>query len=129
MIRRPPRSTRTYTLFPYTTLFRSRLLTLIRIVVLAAQSGAVGVAYATQMLTLPWLALGITLAVSAVLCLGTALRLRGPWPVTELEYAVHLGCDLMIHSALLYYSGGSTNPFVRSEEHTSELQSLMRISY
>jgi len=25
---------------------------------------------------------------------------------------VHLGCDLMIHSALLYYSGGSTNPFV-----------------
>src|SRR3546814_14498698 len=26
MIRRPPRSTRTYTLFPYTTLFRSNLL-------------------------------------------------------------------------------------------------------
>src|SRR3546814_17442419 len=26
MIRRPPRSTRTYTLFPYTTLFRSELL-------------------------------------------------------------------------------------------------------
>src|SRR3546814_19949910 len=26
MIRRPPRSTRTYTLFPYTTLFRSALL-------------------------------------------------------------------------------------------------------
>src|SRR3546814_18413823 len=25
MIRRPPRSTRTYTLFPYTTLFRSRV--------------------------------------------------------------------------------------------------------
>src|SRR3546814_15129641 len=25
MIRRPPRSTRTYTLFPYTTLFRSRI--------------------------------------------------------------------------------------------------------
>ncbi|MDA0424062.1 ATP-binding protein [Stutzerimonas frequens] len=89
-----------------------RLLTLIRIVVLAAQSGAVGGAYATQLLSLPWLALGITLAVSAVLCLGTALRLRGPWPVTELEYAVHLGCDLLIHSALLYYSGGSTNPFV-----------------
>src|SRR3546814_17667748 len=28
MIRRPPRSTRTYTLFPYTTLFRSLLLDL-----------------------------------------------------------------------------------------------------
>src|SRR3546814_19298163 len=30
MIRRPPRSTRTYTLFPYTTLFRSRQYTLDR---------------------------------------------------------------------------------------------------
>src|SRR3546814_5144918 len=36
MIRRPPRSTRTDTLFPYTTLFRSRLA--------AADRGAVGVA-------------------------------------------------------------------------------------
>ncbi|WP_407292236.1 ATP-binding protein [Stutzerimonas zhaodongensis] len=89
-----------------------RLLTLIRILVLAAQSGAVGLAYATQLVELPWLHLGITLVVSAFICLGTALRLRGPWPVTEQEYAVHLGADLLIHSALLYYSGGSTNPFV-----------------
>src|SRR3990167_3342356 len=37
---------------------------------------------------------------------------RGPWPVTELEYAGQLACDLIIHSLLLYYSGGSTNPFV-----------------
>ncbi|MBV2207854.1 MAG: sensor histidine kinase, partial [Pseudomonas sp.] len=89
-----------------------RLLILIRVLVLAAQAGAVGLAYATQALTLPWVALGITLAISGLLCLGAALRLRGPWPVTELEYAVHLGFDLLIHSALLYYSGGSTNPFV-----------------
>lgn len=89
-----------------------RLLTLIRILVLAAQAGAVGLAYAAHLVALPWLHLGLTLLVSACICLGTALRLRGPWPVTELEYAVHLGADLLIHSALLYYSGGSTNPFV-----------------
>ena len=89
-----------------------RLLTLIRVLVLAAQAGAVGLAYGTKMFGLPWLPLGITLMVSALICLCTALRLRGPWPVTELEYAVHLGADLLIHSALLYYSGGSTNPFV-----------------
>ncbi|WP_312910749.1 ATP-binding protein [Stutzerimonas nitrititolerans] len=89
-----------------------RLLTLIRTLVLAAQTGAVGLAFATQLVILPWFHLGATLVVSAALCLGTALRLRGPWPVTDLEYAVHLGCDLLIHSALLYYSGGSTNPFV-----------------
>ncbi|UVE18539.1 ATP-binding protein [Pseudomonas sp. LS44] len=87
-------------------------LTLIRILVLAAQAGSVGFAYLSGFLELPWLALSITLGVSAVLCGLTALRLRGPWPVTELEYAVQLACDLIIHSVLLYYSGGSTNPFV-----------------
>ncbi len=89
-----------------------RLLTLIRVLVLAAQAGSVGLAYATQMFGLPWFHLAVTLGVSGLICLGTAVRLRGPWPVTELEYAVHLAADLLIHSALLYYSGGSTNPFV-----------------
>ena len=87
-------------------------LTLIRILVLAAQAGSVGLAYKSGMIPLPWLQLSVTLGVSLLLCLGTALRLRGPWPVTEVEYAVQLGCDLIIHSVLLYYSGGSTNPFV-----------------
>ncbi|MBM7061540.1 HAMP domain-containing histidine kinase [Pseudomonas sp. UL073] len=87
-------------------------LTLIRILVLAAQGGSVGFAYLSGLLPLPWLPLVITLGVSAVLCLLTALRLRGPWPVTELEYAAQLGCDLIIHSVLLYFTGGSTNPFV-----------------
>lgn len=89
-----------------------RRLTLIRVLVLAAQAGSVGFAYATHLLPLPWTALCITLSVSALLCLGTALRLRMPWPVTEFEYACHLGCDLIVHSVLLYYTGGSTNPFV-----------------
>ncbi|MFS4427213.1 ATP-binding protein [Stutzerimonas stutzeri] len=87
-------------------------LILIRALVLAAQAASVGFAYLSGLLTLPWLELGITLGVSAVLCVVTALRLRGPWPVTELEYAVQLACDLIIHSVLLYFSGGSTNPFV-----------------
>ncbi|NBA97082.1 ATP-binding protein [Pseudomonas sp. R5(2019)] len=84
----------------------------IRILVLAAQAGSVGVAYWTDLLPLPWFELSITLACSMVLCLVTAIRLRTSLPVTELEYAVQLACDLLIHSALLYYSGGSTNPFV-----------------
>ncbi|VVP76995.1 Sensor histidine kinase RegB [Pseudomonas fluorescens] len=87
-------------------------LTFIRILVLAAQAGSVGVAYWTDLLPLPWLALVLTLALSSLLCAFTALRLRLSLPVTELEYAFQLACDLLIHSALLYYSGGSTNPFV-----------------
>ena len=87
-------------------------LTLIRLLVLAAQSVALGFAYLSDLLPLPWLPLAVTLLVSLGICLLTALRLRGSWPVTELEYAVQLGCDLVIHSVLLYFSGGSTNPFV-----------------
>lgn len=87
-------------------------LTFIRILVLAAQAGSVGVAYWTELVPLPWLSLAVTLALSSLLCAFTALRLRLSLPVTEFEYALQLACDLLIHSALLYYSGGSTNPFV-----------------
>src|SRR3546814_19159262 len=79
MIRRPPRSTRTDTLFPYTTLFRSGL-------------GR----------PRPWIS-----GAGALLPPFGALR--------------------------LFLSGVSGTPIraalPRSEEHTSELQSLMRISY
>ncbi|MFK3798593.1 MULTISPECIES: ATP-binding protein [unclassified Pseudomonas] len=87
-------------------------LTFVRILVLGAQAGSVGFAYLFNLLSLPWLQLDITLGFSAIVCLLTAIRLRTSWPVTELEYAVQLAFDLFIHSALLYFSGGSTNPFV-----------------
>src|SRR3546814_6569107 len=77
MIRRPPRSTRTDTLFPYTTLFRSRR---------------------RRRQALPWLQ-PESLRRSAE---SQSLPLRPP-------AGNHRTC--------------------RSEEHTSELQSLMRISY
>ncbi|WP_426143255.1 ATP-binding protein [Pseudomonas sp. DWP3-1-2] len=87
-------------------------LTLIRMLVLAAQAGSVGIAYLFHLLPLPWMQLAITLGFSMVWCALTAIRLRTSLPVTELEYAVQLAFDLLIHSALLYFSGGSTNPFV-----------------
>ena len=87
-------------------------LTFIRTLVLAAQAGSVGLAYWFDLLPLPWLQLAVTLGFSTVLCVFTAIRLRTTWPVTELEYALQLACDLFIHSVLLYFSGGSTNPFV-----------------
>ena len=87
-------------------------LTIIRTLVLAAQAGSVGIAYLFDLLPLPWFQLCVTLGCSMLLCAFTAIRLRTTWPVTELEYALQLACDLFIHSALLYFSGGSTNPFV-----------------
>src|SRR3546814_5463238 len=72
MIRRPPRSTRTDTLFPYTTLFRSL--------------GCIG-------------------------CGARAPEAQQAFPLHDVEADIEP--DLL----------------ERSEEHTSELQSLMRISY
>src|SRR3546814_5297559 len=77
MIRRPPRSTRTDTLFPYTTLFRS-----IYVDPHAAQ------------------------------------------------VVLSSGCRLVMHGLDVTHQAITTPERLnRSEEHTSELQSLMRISY
>src|SRR3546814_3137584 len=90
MIRRPPRSTRTDTLFPYTTLFRS-----------------CGMASTTA-------------SSSASPCLRSFGRLRG----------LRLACsDIQSLWSANHRGSGATIRAGRSEEHTSELQSLMRISY
>ncbi len=88
-------------------------LTFIRTLVLAAQAGFGGLAYWFDLLPLPWLQLGVTLGFSIVLCVFTGHPLAHYMAGRlELEYALQLACDLFIHSALLYFSGGSTNPFV-----------------
>src|SRR3546814_3855227 len=86
MIRRPPRSTRTDTLFPYTTLFRSAVLSLI----------------------FPFVRIGLDDATHEISCRRVDQRYRH----LQIRYTRDHRCLLP-----------------RSEEHTSELQSLMRISY
>lgn len=87
-------------------------LILIRLLVWVAQSLSVAGAYLSGWFPLPWLPLLITLGISALVSLITLLRLSRGWPVTELEYGLQLLFDMMVHSVLLYYSGGPTNPFV-----------------
>src|SRR3546814_2615022 len=88
MIRRPPRSTRTDTLFPYTTLFRSA-------------SGQLRNRATTA---------------------GNLLqRTRCPY-----FYDTNQPCNKRKPGSGCAAIGGFNR---RSEEHTSELQSLMRISY
>src|SRR3546814_1326444 len=96
MIRRPPRSTRTYTLFPYTTLFRS-------------YENLTGENIGFFDFTVPGLVL---VAVGLLYMFAVAPRLLGIR--TENKEGA---------------TNGSGRQFIRSEEHTSELQSLMRISY
>src|SRR3546814_18391252 len=102
MIRRPPRSTRTDTLVPYTTLFRS-----------VRFGGSPALILAVQLVLFPvplgvWVRGAIVGGATALLALGMALIYRS--------------------NRIVNFAQGDLGA-ARSEEHTSELQSLMRISY
>lgn len=87
-------------------------LILIRLLVLLVQSLSVMGAYLSGWFPLPWTPLLLVLGVSALVSILTLLRLSRRWPVTDFEYALQLSFDMLVHSVLLYYSGGPTNPFV-----------------
>src|SRR3546814_7161706 len=92
MRRRPPRSTRTDTLFPYTTLFRS---------------------------------VGEMRTVTTVFVNLDFVYERGAKQLMKLQEAM-----TTMQRAIYHYAGSVRQVLpTRSEEHTSELQSLMRISY
>src|SRR3546814_2299479 len=99
MLRRPPRSTRTDTLFPYTTLFRSRL-------------------------SLAHARLGPML----IHIIARGRIGRGPDAELVARYLKRVSWAQKI-SELPDTGGRVPAAQDRSEEHTSELQSLMRISY
>src|SRR3546814_1809550 len=90
MIRRPPRSTRTDTLFPYTTLFRS------------SRIGGIEE--------------------------GELRRLERLLAVAR-GHGQRLDRAVALHRSLAVLYLGPDADLTRSEEHTSELQSLMRSSY
>src|SRR3546814_4640658 len=91
MIRRPPRSTRTDTLFPYTTLFRSVRLDALQVDDPRNPTGF----------------------------------LRG----LLLRIGRHAAFLRLVLTGRVNLTAPKITPIARSEEHTSELQSLMRISY
>src|SRR3546814_4695816 len=91
MIRRPPRSTRTDTLFPYTTLFRSRPSSASR---------------ASRRSPAWWPSWASPNRCCCSRCTSSSSR-----------------------GSAARSAATRTRAFLRSEEHTSELQSLMRISY
>src|SRR3546814_10887272 len=93
MIRRPPRSTRTDTLFPYTTLFRSE-----RVAPKSVEE--------LRSLADPVIA------------------------SSDIMMRYDAGIREFLHERMYrHYKVNRMTSKARSEEHTSELQSLMRISY
>src|SRR3546814_9098491 len=116
MIRRPPRSTRTDTLFPYTTLFRSHQLAGIDRTVDCTGYGELRADPETE--------LGCRIALLATIIGGSKVQ-RGIGIAADLVEAVVVGLGKAGDAHALSANASGQ----RSEEHTSELQSLMRISY
>src|SRR3546814_2888068 len=108
MIRRHPRSTRTDILVPYTTLFRSKLLFIMSTTV-EKRPARKTINNANE--THHYVTLAVAVAIGMV---GVFLR-----------YVQ----DSTLLSAISWILLAIGWLIVRSEEHTSELQSLMRISY
>src|SRR3546814_5279381 len=101
MIRRPPSATRTATLFPYTTLFRSRV---------------AGNALLEHGFALCGIRAGEQRGDGGTrFCALSAFRLNA--------------FDRVAHFLRAFLMENLSADDARSEEHTSELQSLMRISY
>src|SRR3546814_9366598 len=115
MIRRPPRSTRTDTLFPYTTLFRS----LLRVYRCRRNAPAAD--------PLHRMALRAQLLHHAVFA-EQVQRTDHDQGVVGAGLGQHL-LDLRHPGIVALDVDVPVQLRVRSEEHTSELQSLMRISY
>ncbi len=70
---------------------------------------------AQRWLTLPggqWQTLASIVGLLAGVNLFTWWRLSRPWPVTDPELFAQIAVDVLTLGALLYFSGGSTNPFV-----------------
>lgn len=63
-------------------------------------------------LVLPFAILGVILTGITAINMLTWMRLRKPWPVTELEFFSQLLLDTFCISLLLYFSGGANNPFI-----------------
>lgn len=84
----------------------------LRNIEVAGQATAVGIAAKWLDMSLPLMPMGAIIAALACLNLLTWLRLGKPWPVTDHELFLQLLADLAALAGLLYFSGGSTNPFV-----------------
>jgi two-component system sensor histidine kinase RegB len=88
-----------------------RLVTL-RSIAIALQCAALFLVHRLLAMQLPWLPILAAIAALAVLNLLTWLRLRSDRPVSNAELFGQLCADVLVLAVLLYYSGGSTNPFV-----------------
>lgn len=85
---------------------------LLRIIAIVAQVIIFWIVYSIIEFDLLWMEIILTISIHAILNFLTWIRLRYHWPVTNPEFFIQLLIDVAALTALLYFSGGSTNPFI-----------------
>src|SRR3546814_10506844 len=133
MIRRPPRSTRTDTLFPYTTLFRSSGISHSRINIEVDERGTVVTVIEGQAELDQAPASMLVSASEQLVVLPNGEHYKNALDPAAAERTAEWtkNYDFNAPAPEKGMSTGAKTALgiLRSEEHTSELQSLMRISY
>jgi two-component system sensor histidine kinase RegB len=89
-----------------------RRLVWLRNIAVAAQCAALVLVYRFLQMELQWLPMIATVAALSTLNLLTWVRLRSSRPISNAELFAQLCADVLALSVLLYYGGGSTNPFI-----------------
>ena len=84
----------------------------LRAIEVAGQVGAIALAVYGMGMVLPTAILLALTAGLALAALFTWWRTYQSWPVTDAELALHLLIDIGVLTGLLYFTGGSANPFV-----------------
>ena len=84
----------------------------LRSIAIAAQLITLALVWKILELELDWPPMLLTIATLASLNLFSWLRLRSSSPVSNPELFAQLSVDVIALSILLYYGGGSTNPFI-----------------
>ncbi len=97
---------------PSTAAINLRRLTVLRAIALTGQGLAIWAAVGQFHLALPMQPLAAILGAIALINFGTWFRLKQRWAVRDAELFAHLTLDVLALAGLLYFTGGSTNPFV-----------------
>ena len=84
----------------------------LRCITIVIQSLTFGSTYWILNISLPWTEIITALSVLSILNLATWIRLRRNFSVSNIEFFLQILIDVFALSTLLYFSGGSTNPFV-----------------
>lgn len=89
-----------------------RGLVLLRSMSIAGQSIVLTLVYRLLDIQLAWIPMLVTIGALIAINVLSWLRLRSGYPVSNFEIFTQLCIDVASLSVLLYFSGGSTNPFI-----------------